>query len=76
MIIKPDVYRLFEDIHVKKVDLLRLNYTFMILVPKKSESLSVGDYQPISLIHGIMKIISKTLSIRLSNFMEKLISMQ
>lgn len=36
--------------------------------------LSVRDYRPISLEHGIIKIISKALSVRLSKVMESLIS--
>lgn len=36
----------------------------------------MGDYHPISLVHGIIKIILKTLSFRLYPFMDKLVSMQ
>lgn len=67
---------LFEDFHSRKTNLARLNYTFMALVPKKSNNLSMEDYHPTSLIHEIMKIISEALSIRLSSFMENLIPIQ
>lgn len=74
--IKVDICRLFEDFHSGTTDLTRPNYTFMAPIPKKTNNLSVEDYRLISLTHGIMKIISKALSIRLSNFMENLIPTQ
>lgn len=40
--LKSDISRLFKDIYSEKVDLSRSNYTFMTLIPKKSESLSYG----------------------------------
>lgn len=55
------------------IDISRLNYSHTVLVPKKSERPTVRDYKPISLELEILKIISKTLSIRLSKIMEALI---
>ena len=37
------------------------------------ESLRVCDFKPINLLHGILKIITKTLTIRLSRFADLLV---
>lgn len=42
-----------------------LNTENVVLLPKKEGIDSLADYSPIRLIHGIPKIISKVLSIRL-----------
>lgn len=41
------------------------NASFITLVPKIKDPLTIGDYRPISLIGSMYKIISKVLSIRL-----------
>jgi hypothetical protein len=39
-----------------------LNDALLILLPKSSDLLSLGDYRPISLIHGLGKFFSKALA--------------
>lgn len=55
------------------VDLTRLNYSYIALVPKKTDFPLVKDYRPISVKHGILKIISEVLSLRLSKVMNSLV---
>jgi hypothetical protein len=43
-----------------------LNSANIVLIPKKSDALTVGDYRLISLIHNIAKIFSKLLANRLA----------
>jgi hypothetical protein len=51
-----------------------LNSANVVLIPKKEGAECVGDYRPISLIHGVGKLISKVLALRLQPHMGILIS--
>lgn len=46
-----------------------LNTANMVLIPKKDGANSVADYRSVSLIHGIVKLISKILAQCLQPFM-------
>jgi hypothetical protein len=66
-VIKEDVmaalnfFRLQHDQH-----LLHLNKAHMVLLPKKQDAQSIGDFRSISLTHFIAKLISKILATKLS----------
>jgi mannosylglycoprotein endo-beta-mannosidase len=51
-----------------------LNKANIILIPKKDGAEEIGDFRPISLIHSVAKIITKTLALRLAPFMNTVIS--
>lgn len=51
----------------------KINTTTIILLPKKDRAIEISDFRPISLIHSIVKILSKLLSLRLSKYMDALI---
>ena len=55
-----------HDQHFKQ-----LNSAHIILIPKKREAKSLGDYRPISLSHSIAKLVSKLLANRLVPFFWK-----
>ncbi|PRQ44942.1 putative RNA-directed DNA polymerase [Rosa chinensis] len=50
------------------------NETYICLIPKKANSLKVGDYRPISLITSLYKIIAKLLAWRLREVLSDTIS--
>jgi hypothetical protein len=73
--IRADLMRgihLFESLHSENFHWL--NSSNIVLLPKKEGAEEVGDYRPISLIHGVAKIIAKMLAIRLGPFMDDLVS--
>ncbi|TQE06757.1 hypothetical protein C1H46_007626 [Malus baccata] len=51
-----------------------MNETFICLIPKKSDSLKVTDYRPISLVTGLYKVIAKTLASRLNEVLVTTVS--
>ena len=55
----------FHNFHTQVVFEKNLNASFLALIPKKVDAVEVKDFQPISLVGGIYKIISKVLVNRL-----------
>ena len=51
-----------------------LNATFLALIPKKTGTIEIRDFRPISLVGGIYKIIAKVLANRLSLVLGSIIS--
>ena len=65
-IIKEDVLEAFHQLHsMNGADFRLLNSANIVLIPKKPDALTVGDYCPISLTLNIAKIFSKLLANRL-----------
>lgn len=54
--------------------LSQLNTTHIVLVPKKVEAMSVGDFRPISLTHTFAKLLSKLLANRLAPELNSMVS--
>ena len=50
-----------------------LNQAFMVLIRKKPDDETVGDYRPISLIHSFAKLFTKVLARRLAPRMHSLV---
>jgi len=51
-----------------------INTTYVTLLSKTVEPIEFKDFRPISMIHGIYKIIAKILASRLKTVMQKIIS--
>jgi hypothetical protein len=74
-IIKGDLMRVILQIgNLHAENFHWLNSANIALLPKNDAAEEVGDFRPISLIHAIAKIISKMLALRLSSFMNDLVS--
>jgi hypothetical protein len=72
-IMKSDIIQLFADFHDGKVNISRINYGIITLLPKKADASTIQQYQPICLLNYIYKLLTKTLTIRLERVAEKLI---
>ena len=72
-IIKDDILKLFDDFFHERVDISRLNYGIITLLPKVKEANRIQQYRPICLLNCLYKLITKTLTIRLEVVVEKLI---
>ncbi|XP_050222384.1 uncharacterized protein LOC126672477 [Mercurialis annua] len=51
-----------------------INSSFMMLVSKVAGSSNMKDYRPISLVNGLFKLLSKTLSRRLAPLLSNVVS--
>jgi hypothetical protein len=64
----------FHDFHTSSMFEKPLNAMFIALIPKKSKAFDLKDFQPISLVSGVYKIIAKVLASRLRRVVETIIS--
>ena len=65
---------LFGNFHSQDVFEKSLNATFLALIPKKVNAISVRDFRPISLVGDIYKILSNVLANRLKRVISGIIS--
>jgi hypothetical protein len=73
-IVKGDIIQLFDDFHNNRVDISRLNYGIITLLPKVKEANRIQQYRPICLLNSLYKLITKVLTIRVEPFADKLIN--
>jgi hypothetical protein len=72
-IIKWDVMNLFHAFHAGSLDVARLNYGIITLLPKVSGADKITQYRPICLLRCIYKLITKTLTLRIEPYASKMI---
>lgn len=74
-IIKQDLMEVIQSFWELRTSSLHwINTSNIVLIPKKEGADKVSHYRPISLIHGIAKINSKVLALRLTPYMHSLVS--
>jgi hypothetical protein len=74
-LIRSDIMAAIDSIYnCRSQDLNLLNKANIVLIPEKEGVESIGDYRSISLIHGIAKILTKVLALRLAPLINDLIS--
>jgi mannosylglycoprotein endo-beta-mannosidase len=64
-IIQTEFYRLAKGFHVGTLKLENIDGSFITLIPKKSGSLGVNDFRPISLTNVCLKFLTKLAANRL-----------
>jgi len=64
-LIKSDLVDMFNDFYRGTLDLKRLNFAMISLIPKVDEARSMKNVRPISLINCSFKVFSKVLTLRL-----------
>jgi len=63
--VKLKVIWLLEFLHKGTLQLEKINYAHVVLIPKKGEAKKMRDFRPISVLNASVKIISKVLAKRL-----------
>nr|BDI54638.1 retrotransposon protein, putative, unclassified [Triticum aestivum] len=66
-IIKVEFMRAMDCMHREDMrGMVAINRSLVSLLPKKEGAIDVGDFRPINLVHGAIKIFEKVLSTRLA----------
>jgi hypothetical protein len=72
-VIKANFKNLIKDFEAEKLNLDRLNYAMITLIPKEPEATHLKKFRPISLINCSFKIFAKALNNRLFKIADRLI---
>jgi hypothetical protein len=64
--IKTDLLHMFSVLHAGQLELFRLNFGEVILLPKVNEAERIQQYRPICLLNMSFKIFTKHATIRLN----------
>jgi hypothetical protein len=66
---------LFNDLNKGELDLFRLNFSLLTLIPKEADVVTIQTFRPIAQTNCWFKIFSKCAANRLAAICEKLISL-
>jgi hypothetical protein len=72
--IKNDLFNLFQDFHGGALNIERLNFGMVTLIPKVLNVIDIKAFRPICLLNVCYKIITKVLTNRLASCINKVIS--
>ena len=72
--IREDIKEMLDILHDGQLELWRLNYGVIILLPKVKPGTHVKQFRPICLLNVIYKIITKTLTTRLTTVIGRVVS--
>lgn len=72
-VIKKDLIELFNDFYEEKLDISRINYGIITLLPKLKDASKIQQYRPICLLNVKYKIFTKALTLRMEESMQRII---
>jgi hypothetical protein len=72
-IIKVDMMDLFYDFYLGRLDVKRINYGIITLLPKVKNAEKIKQFRPICLLNCMYKWITKCLTIRLESVAGRII---
>lgn len=73
-LIKKDLMGVVKQFEVGALNLERLNYVIITLIPKKREASHLKKFRPISMLNCRFKIFGKALNNRLSKVIDRLVA--
>lgn len=73
-IIKHDMLLMFEEFDNHSLDIGRLNYGIITLLPKIKEANKIQQYRPICLLNVLYKIFTKTLMLKMEKVLERILN--
>jgi len=68
-----EIIALFEEFHVRHLDIKRLNFAYLVFILKKEGANLVHKIRAISLLNVIYKVIRKVLTNRLNTKLQLLV---
>jgi hypothetical protein len=63
-IISPEFYDLCTGFYENNICLQSINGSYIVLIPKKDDPMTINDYRPISLLNSSIKLLTKILANR------------
>lgn len=72
-VVKSDLIAMFESWHDHDLDIFRLYFAMITLIPKENDAKEMWKFRPISLLNCCFKIFTKVLTNRLALLIGKLI---
>ena len=72
--IKKDIMAIFIDFYNGDLDIYRLNFAILTIIPKEKEATTMNKFRPISLLNCIFKLFTKVLTSRLGVLMNLITS--
>ena len=72
--VKEEILELFKEFYDQRSFAKSLNTTFLVLIPKKGGVEDLGDFQPISLLESLYKLLAKVMTNRLKKVLGKVVS--
>jgi hypothetical protein len=73
-IIKVDLIEMFEDFFEGKLDLYRLKFALITIIPKENDARTMNKFRPISLLNYSYKIFTRVLTSRVGMVADRLIA--
>jgi hypothetical protein len=73
-LIKNDFCRMVQAFQEGKLDLFRLNFSYLTLIPKVEDVMEMRNFRPISLLNYSFKIFNKLLTTGLENVCQRLVA--
>ncbi|RLN39154.1 hypothetical protein C2845_PM01G41450 [Panicum miliaceum] len=70
---KADILEMLQNLHRDNLNLARLNFGIITLIPKVRGATNIKQFRPICLLNVIYKIITKVLTVRLTRVVAKVI---
>jgi hypothetical protein len=72
--IKQDLMAMLEEFRRGQLDLYRLNFALITIIPKEKDARTMNKYMPISLLNCSYMIFTKVLTIRIIQVIDRLIN--
>jgi hypothetical protein len=73
-LIKPDLMEMVNEWNRGNLDLFRLNFSLLTLIPKEADAVTIQKFRPVALTNCNFKIFSKCITNRLCGISDALIS--
>jgi hypothetical protein len=68
-LVKDDIMAIFADFHSGKLDIYRLNFAMLSLIPKEVDAKEIKKFRHISLLNCIFKLFTKVITNRLGSLL-------
>jgi hypothetical protein len=73
-VVKGDLMNMFEDFYNGKLDLYRLNFALITVIPKEKDARAMNKFRHISLLNCSYKIFTRVLTSRVGQVIDRLVA--